>query len=153
MPALPPKSTSWSPTLTMLWYARPVGVLPPRGVSSFTVNLQRRSSARLSTTVGDSEARALALSSGDGCAGVSADPPACVEYHHLAVVDKVWFVGRRPVPAMQDDAVAIRWRPHHSHRSALQQMLRAPAIQCQSSYYHCQRTMLLHVDGRRDVAR
>jgi len=78
---------------------------------------------------------------------VSADPPACVEYHHLAVVDKVvWFVGRRPVPAMQDDAVAIRWRPHHSHRSTLQQMLRAPALQCQSSYYHCQRTMLLHVE-------
>ncbi len=55
MPALPPKSTSWPPMLTMLWYARPVGVLPPRGVSSFTVNLQRRSKARLSTTVGDSD--------------------------------------------------------------------------------------------------
>lgn len=66
----------------MLWYARPVGVLPPRGVSSFTVNLQRRSSARLSTTVGDSEARALALSSGD--------VQACRQTHRRVSSTTIW---------------------------------------------------------------
>lgn len=38
-PALPPNRTRLLPMLNRLWYARPVGTLPPLGVSSFTVSL------------------------------------------------------------------------------------------------------------------